>query len=180
MSKVEVINNSQPWVPLNELVDCKFQAVSWVMTYHNYPEDVFEQIERYIVPLCKKYVFNKEVGKSGSSPHIQGAFILKKKMRQATIYNLLKCKFFLEKMKGKWNDQLYCVKEGGESLTNVKFYELMKMSYDRLRDNQKLVVDITKGDVGEFHRKVYWFYESEGNWGKSILCRYYIDCENAY
>lgn len=179
-SKNEVINNSHSWVVLDEYTECSFQAVNWVMTWHNYPEDVFEQLERYIVPLCKKYVFNKEVGKSGKTRHIQGAFILKKKMRQATIYNLMKCKFYLERIKGKWNDQIYCVKEGGESLTNCKFYQLMKMSYDKLRDNQKLVVDIVAAPVGEFWRKVYWFYESSGGWGKSILCRYFIDCEDAF
>merc|ERR1711981_746396 len=136
-----VINNPTDFVPINTSKECKFQAKNWVMTINNYRDNILEELKDYLVPLCIKYVFYKEIGKEGTK-HIQGAFILKKKTRQGTIYNLLKCKFFLEKMKGKWNDQIYCLKEGGEGITNIKFIQIAKMTYDKLRDNQKQIVDI--------------------------------------
>ena len=39
-----------------------FQCKNRVMTYNNYPDDIFEQIKQHLVPLCEKYVFGKEVG----------------------------------------------------------------------------------------------------------------------
>ena len=99
--------------PESQYVECKFQAKNWVMTWNNYPDEqmsnVFDILKDKLVPLCDKYVFAKEIGEEGT-PHIQGAFILKSKMRQGRIYNLLGYKFFLDKMKGKWEHQKYCVK----------------------------------------------------------------------
>lgn len=168
--------------PCIEIPECKFQAKNWVMTYHNYPKDIFEQIEQHLVPLCEKYVFGKELGKSGNTPHIQGAFILKKKMRQDTLWRTLGAKFYLDKMNGKWVDQKYCAKEAGEILTNVKFPKpLVKMTYDKLREEQRQIADQFKEDEDPlFGRKIYWFWETKGCWGKSILTTYMIDQMGAF
>ena len=36
---------------------CNFQCKAWVLTWNNYPIDVFEQMSKHLVPLCEKYVF---------------------------------------------------------------------------------------------------------------------------
>lgn len=175
LSKGGVINN--PPLVNKEITKCKFQAKNWVMTWHNYPDNVFEQIEQHLVPLCVKYVFGKELGKSGKTPHIQGAFVLKKKIRQDTIWNMFGIEFYLDKMAGKWNDQKYCAKEAGGILTNVKFaLPTVLMTYDQLRQEQKDIADLFVEDENPlFGRKVHWFWESQGCWGKSILCKYLLD-----
>ena len=71
-------NKQTPNSTLNSSSDYKFQATNWVMTWNNYPDNVFELIEQQLIPLCDKYIFGKEVGEQGT-PHIQGAFKLKKK-----------------------------------------------------------------------------------------------------
>lgn len=155
-----------------EIPECKFQSCNWIMTYHNYPEDIFEQIEQHLVPLCKKYVFGKEVGKSGKSPHIQGAFILKKKMRQSSIWKLFGTTFFLDKMGGSAKnferDQAYCIKEGLGHITNVKFpkplKKLMCEDPENQRDFQKIAIKVIEQEADD--RSIFWFWGS-GNIGKT-------------
>lgn len=163
--------NKQP--PLNEHKECKFQSISWVMTWNNYPNDVFEQLEKYLVPDCIKYVFSKEVGKEGT-PHIQGAFILRAKKRQGTIYNMFKTKFFLDKMHGKWDDQKYCVKDNGEVLSNVVFK--VKRPKDFLKFEQlnawELKIDNICSTEKADDRKIFWFWSQVGAVGKTSFCKY--------
>lgn len=162
------------------IFDYKFQAVNWIMTWNNYPDDVFEQLSNKLAPLCDKYIFGKEVGAQGT-PHIQGAFKLKKKMRQGSIYKLFNCEFFLDKMKGRWNDQVYCAKDGNFICDKPIRKKPSIITYDMLRQNQKDIADKFKDYENPiFGRKIYWYWESDGNWGKSILCKYLVDCEDAF
>lgn len=162
------------------IFDYKFQAINWIMTWNNYPVDVFEQIEQHLQPLCDKWIFGKEIGKCGT-PHIQGAFKLKKKMRQGSIYKLFGCEFYLDKMKGRWNDQIYCAKEGEFICDKPIRRKPTLISYDMLRPSQKKIADKFKDyEDALFGRKIYWFWESNGNWGKSILCKYLVDFEDAF
>lgn len=156
-------------------ISCNFQAKNWVMTWNNYPDDVFEQLEQALCPLCIKYIFGKEIGEQGT-PHIQGAFVLKSKMRQGTIYKLFNTTFYLDKMKGRWNDQKYCAKDGNY-ITNVKIpMALAKVTIEMLRPEQREIASLfTEREDPLFGRKIYWFYETQGNWGKSILTTYMID-----
>lgn len=173
-------NKQSPNCNLNSFCEYKFQATNWVMTWNNYPDNVFEQIEQCLIPLCDKYIFGKEVGAQGT-PHIQGAFKLKKKMRQGSIYNLLGSKFFLDKMKGRWSDQVYCEKDGDFICDKPIRRKPKLLTYDMLRPNQKLIADKFKDyEDPIFGRKVYWYWEEKGGWGKSILCKYLVDCEDAY
>lgn len=159
---------------------CKFQAVNWVMTWNNYPDDCIEQLEQRLAPLCKKYIFGKEVGSEGT-PHIQGAFCLHKKTRQDTIWKLFGCKFFLDKMRGRWNDQKYCGKDG-DFISNVRLpVALRKVDVNILRPDQRQVANLfTDREDPIFGRNVYWFWEPKGGWGKSILCKYMIDHMEAF
>lgn len=167
--------NKQAPPPSEELPKCSFQAKNWVMTWNNYPNNVFEQLEQRLAPLCLKYVFGKEKG-AQETPHIQGAFVLKSKTRQSTIYKLFDTTFYLDKMKGRWNDQKYCCKDG-DYISNVKMPKpLVLMSKSDLRPEQlKIAEQFTEGEHPLFGRKIYWFYDTIGNWGKSILSTYMID-----
>lgn len=173
-------NKQAPNSQVNFSCNYKFQAVNWVLTWNNYPDDVFEQLSKLLVPLCDKWIFGKEVGEKGT-PHIQGAFKLKKKMRQGAIYNLFGCEFFLDKMKGRWCDQVYCAKGDNFICDKPIRHKPTLITYDMLRQEQKDIADRFKDyEDPLFGRKVYWFFEEKGNWGKSILCKYLVDQEEAF
>lgn len=68
--------------------DNGFQAKKYFFTYHLQNNETFELIFNKLEDLkilCDKYIWSEEYGKSKSTPHIQGAFILKSKMRANTI-----------------------------------------------------------------------------------------------
>jgi hypothetical protein len=165
-SDTEVINN----LSVSAENTLKFQCKNWVMTFNNYPEQIFDIFTDKLIPLCSNYVFAKEVGSEGT-PHIQGAFMLKKKIRQNTLYTLLGHKFYLDKMKGKWKDQKYCVKNSNEILTNYDWPEpLDSLSENELYDWQKNLLDILKQKAD--NRTIHWYWDTTGNVGKSSFARY--------
>lgn len=143
-----------------------FQCKNWIMTWNNYPEDVMSKLGQELVPLCTNYVFGKEVGEHGT-PHIQGAFTLKKKLRQGTIYRMLGAEFYLDKMKGKWKDQTYCKKEGDFITSDEIIYveepaQELKFIIDEMNS-----YDFPKGD-----RFINAIVDYKGGLGKTEFCRY--------
>ena len=50
------------------------------------------------------------------------------------------------------------------------------MTYDMLRDWQKQIADkYSEYEDPLFGREIHWYFEKEGNVGKSVLCKYFID-----
>ncbi|AXQ66011.1 MAG: putative replication-associated protein [Circoviridae sp.] len=167
LSKDEQVGgNKQPQPKVS-----KFQCKNWVMTWNNYPKEHFELLSKELVPLCVKYSFYEEVGEQGT-PHIQGAFMLKKKMRQDTIYKLIGHKFWMDKMKGRWDDQRYTAKGGGACLTNVVFKKeriIKIIDYVNLYPYQKYLADYFEGEPDD--REMLWVFGTV-NFGKTSLCKY--------
>lgn len=153
-----------------------YANTKYVMTWHNYPEDAFEQIELKLCPLCKLYVFGEEYGKSGKTKHIQGAFILKgRKMRATAIQNLFGVKFYLAGMKGTFEQQNYCVKEGNFILTNHNFKPPKRtklfLSDEQLNAWELKIVNLCDNVVPN-DRDIYWFWSRAGNLGKTTFAKY--------
>ena len=153
-----------------------YANTKYVMTWHNYPKDAFEQIELKLCPLCKLYVFGEEYGKSGKTKHIQGAFILKgNKMRATAIQNLFGVKFYLAGMKGTFEQQNYCVKEGNFILTNHIFKKPKRVK-NFLKDEQlnawELKIVNLCDNVIPNDRDIYWFWSRAGNLGKTTFAKY--------
>ncbi len=65
------------------------------------------------------------------------------------------------------------------NLKNVKFRKSVRDPLDglTLRNFQKEILEIIKSEPDD--RKIYWFWESEGNSGKSTLCKHIIMTRNA-
>jgi len=58
---------------------------------------------------------------------------------------------------------------------------LVKIVYDELREEQKAIADhFETPEDAKFGRKIYWLWEAEGGWGKSVLCKYFVDQMDAY
>lgn len=160
---------------------CKKQispAIRWCFTYNNYLEDTKDLLVPLFQQYCKKVIVGTEVGDSGT-PHLQGYLEFKKKARPLSIFKL-DC-IHWEKAKGDANSNFeYCTKDGNLYFSLGFPKPIVKVKYDMLRSSQKEIVDLFKEDEDPlFGRHVYWFWESEGNWGKSITCKYMIDCMGA-
>jgi len=156
--------------------DNGFQATKWFVTYHIRLGESFKQAFQRLEPLyelCSKYVFSEEHGKSGKTPHIQGAFILKGKVkyRASTLQNnFFKNGVTLRKL-NNWEAAFkYCRKEGNKIVTSEKIPpepEVMKAS--ELLPWQRQAYDIFLAKPNKRH--IYWFYGSK-NTGKTEMARF--------
>lgn len=150
------------------------QCKNWCVTIHHIK---IEQID-VDLDLFKNYVFADEMGKSGETVHVQGAFVLKTKMRLTQLKKVFGKEAHLEKMKGSWDEAFkYCMKENGKKLTNVEI--LHKLPYEELWDFQKEVVDMVKEPCHWQDRLIHWYWDPEGSQGKSETCKHLIDFRGA-
>lgn len=149
---------------------------NWFFTYNNYEITEIDLIIDIFEKKCEKYLFEHEVGESGT-PHLQGFIILKEKGRPTELK--LSKKIHWEKCKGsEYDNILYCSKdyrEGKTKLiwksTNIKIPKPLKL-IEPTRPFQRLILDIVKEEPDE--RAIHWFYEEIGNVGKSCICKYLI------
>lgn len=123
------------------------------------------------------YIFQEETGESGT-PHFQGCF----KSKSPIKYDTLKKKFpriHWEKTKS-WNSAVkYCSKEDTRTGKVYKSDDIKVTIRERVLDPlqglelyiyQKKILKILKKPVDD--RKVYWFWETCGNVGKSALVKH--------
>jgi len=154
----------------------------WCFTLNNYTDDEYKTIKEFVINKTDKYIIGKEIGEQGT-PHLQGYIYVKQKIRFTTLKNLCN-RLHLEIARGSPEDSLkYCSKDGNFE-TNIKIKissdDFIKQVEQEVFDDeyknvvwkpwQKQILDIieTKPD----NRTIHWYYENEGNTGKSFLTKY--------
>lgn len=143
----------------------------WFFTWNEYPNDVVEILLETFTD-CKKYVFQKEIGESGT-PHIQGCIECLTKIRPIEHFQLPK-EIHWEKTRNREKASKYCCKCLTRSSENYwskgfKFNKPIKLISD-LFPWQQDIVDICKSEPDD--RKIYWYWEEKGCTGKTALCKY--------
>lgn len=148
---------------------------SWVFTYNNYSQNDITQLTQQLEFGCK-YVFQEEVGKSGT-PHLQGT-LRWFNGKTFTIMKTLFPKFHLEPCKNWKKSVAYCVKQdtkAGKIYSN--FYEPIVDFYDEKKETpfQKEFIELTKRPVTiDNYKDINWFWEPIGDIGKTIVARHMI------
>lgn len=130
-----------------------------------------------------KAIFGEEVCPKEGTLHYQTFIAFNKRVRIDFIWNNLKKKFPNESGFG-WLEPSYSSEEQNEGYCSkdkkfIKwgiFENDYKMSRSDLRSDQLVIADMFKEDEDpKFGRKIYWFWEETGGWGKSALATYMID-----
>lgn len=151
--------------------DNGFQATKYFFTYHIQSDESFEQAFdklKGLYPLCKNYIFAEEHGKSGETPHIQGACVLRAKTRATTLGKFFKNPVASYKLKS-WKSALaYCCKEQGRKESSENIPEPLEVM-SSLKVWQQECYDIY--DSKPDHRSIHWFYGGK-NTGKTEMARY--------
>lgn len=131
--------------------------------------------------VCSKGIVGREICPTTKREHFQCYFVFNSKVRGNESYKSLKGQW--KKTKGTDAENYrYCSKDGCfEAWGHFPILEEdYKMKYSDLREDQKIIVDIfKKAENPKFGRKIYWYWESTGNWGKSITATYMVDQMNA-
>lgn len=150
------------------------QYLALCFTYNNYKladleilETTFKQFKK-----TKKFVFQQEVGKNGT-PHIQGSIWFTSKTRHEELK--LSKTIHWEKMRNSEASEKYCQKSE-TSLANSKpviygFPKPLKI-IETLYPWQEAIELLFKTEPDD--RKVYWYWEGEGNKGKSAFVKYMV------
>lgn len=149
------------------------QSKYWCFTLNNYTSEDLEKIEKRFRELNFKFIIGKEVGEKGT-PHLQGFLICPKVMRW-TQFKLTK-NIHWEQMETTIENNInYCSKEKNYITNFEKKYFRQKKPLKILEEKnlytwQKDIVKILDEDPDD--RTIYWFWEKEGNVGKTTFCKY--------
>ena len=144
----------------------------WCFTLNNYTSEHIELISSIVPALCDKYIVGKEIGESGT-PHLQGFVCFKTKIRPLSKINIPEIHW--EKAKGNDASQNYCGKDGDVILFKGIPKPLKLMTRDLMRPEQLAIADkFIEPEDELFGRKIFWYWEEEGGWGKSILTKYMV------
>lgn len=144
----------------------------WCFTLNNYTKDQINIIGSIGSTYCKKYVFQEE---NEGTPHLQGYLEFLKKSRPSGIFKIKEIHF--EKTRSIKHSISYCSdikKRTGKIWThNIKIPKPIKiLTVDQFFVWQHKIIDIIKGEPDD--RNIYWFWESIGNVGKSVFCKYLV------
>ena len=170
MSKVERLESS-------EVGNTKQppQLKAWFFTFNNYKKDDIAVLERCFGSLCDKYVFQEETGASGT-PHLQGSIHLKKAMRPTQF--ALPTSIHWEKTRNSDKADEYACKQ--ETRTGLVFSKGMPKPIKLItsfKPWQKRILDLVATEPDG--RSIYWFWEPNGNIGKTALCKYLVVTQKA-
>lgn len=139
---------------------------NWFLTLNGYDENDISSLKS-LGEDCLKYIFQEETGASGNR-HLQGVFAFK----NPRYFTSLK----KEIPKGHWEvcksltDAInYCSKS--ETRTGAQFYKgiVLPKEYD-WRPHQAEIINLYKQEPEE--RKIYWYWDENGNTGKTTIAKY--------
>lgn len=159
----------------------------WCFTYNNYPEDAVVELCDCFTKHDVDYIFGKEVGKKGT-PHLQGYVCTKggpkeNMIRPMETFKLPKDIHWEKRRKSHKHNVNYCSKDGDYYHSDgckPSKRPLVKVTRELLRPNQVEIADMFKDYEDPLRgRKIYWFWEPKGNWGKSFLATHLIDFHDA-
>lgn len=139
----------------------------WCLTWNNYPEDFLEAFKDSSI---ERYILGKEVGESGT-PHIQGFISFNPKKRPLSVIPIKGIHW--EKARCTKEAIAYCAKDGDYILKGITIPKKLKcLEEENLFKWQEGIVNILKEEPSD--RNIYWFYDEEGNIGKSVFCKYLV------
>lgn len=162
----------------------EIQRVKAVFTLNNYTEKDWETL-RDNRDVFKRLVVGKEIGEKKGTPHLQGYCEFKKKERRIAFFKALlghtRTVFENKKIRGNiWHQNDYCTKQGKDVIKWNIPRPLEKYTREDLQPKHLAICDKFKEyEDAKFGRKIYWFWEGKGNWGKTLCCGFMIDTMKA-
>lgn len=147
---------------------------TWCFTYNNPDYKFMDFIMNHY--RITKYVFQLEKGNSGTE-HFQGCVKFDTNVRPKNLFGPEWDKIHWEKCSNWEASVRYCQKKEGRIRGpwlkgEQKIEDLKILKFENLRPWQKEITEIIEKEPDE--RKVYWFWESNGGFGKSAFTKFLI------
>lgn len=148
----------------------------YCLTWNNYTDDDYNYTNNYCEKKCIKFIIGKEVG-TNNTKHLQIYMRFKNPISFTSIKkNFPKC--HIEKAKGTDEQNYnYCKKEN-EYNSNMDDFQttLSKITLEeeykdiKWKTWQEAILTIIKQKP--HNRHIYWFYDKNGNTGKTFIAKY--------
>lgn len=156
-------------------MSCNTKYRTWILVINNWSDEEWQETLN-IFKTAVDYVLAKEVGTQGTR-HLQCCV----KWKNPRSFSGMKKAFpraHIEVCKNWKASVQYCKKDGDYSCGHVETdhkdeytrYMVQKYKDTVWKPWQQNIIEIINSEPDE--RTVYWFWEPEGNIGKSYLCKY--------
>lgn len=142
-------------------------SLYWFFTWNNFLEGDIDKMVARCDELCDMYVFEREVGESGT-PHLQGKIKFLKKNRPIESFRDISEKIHWEKS-ATWKGHEYCAKDGTKLGEDIWYKGFTPILAPKLEGWQ---IELEKMLPEMKERNVHWFYEEKGGVGKTDFCRW--------
>lgn len=143
---------------------------------NNYTEKQLVEIVEKFKKMNMNYFIGEEIAPTTGTPHLQGYCEGKKVFRPFASFKKISNKIHWEKCKGdRASNTVYCGKDDKLHTNMVIPVPLDKIERNDLRQEQLDIADKFIEREHKFGRKIYWYWENKGNWGKTILATYMVD-----
>lgn len=151
------------------------QYIHHFFTFNNYTAEDVRVLEMRFKDICSKYCFQEEVGSETETIHLQGVISCKKRMRWSE-FGLSK-RIHWEVCKDVKKAYKYCCKEATRIPGTAPYcynftppIELDIIKRDKLYDWQVEIINIISNKPD--HRTIHWYWETNGNVGKTTFAKY--------
>lgn len=156
----------------------RYKGRFFAFTWNNYTISDMEHIKGYMANNYT-YYFGEEIAPTTGTPHLQGCLEFKNEVSREKLRKEFPGMSIDFCKKSIWANRKYCGKDG-KIHTNMiikksleqEYNEFMQEEYKNIiwKPWQQKVIDILESKPDR--RKIHWFWEEEGNTGKSFLARY--------
>lgn len=155
------------------------QYTYWFFTFNNYTLEEAEQLAEIFKSECKWYIFQEEIGEQGT-PHLQGTISLVKRQRLTSL-KVFNIKIHWKPTKCVKASIEYCTKEktrnGKQWIYGINLEIPPTIKLIEPFGWQLELLNIIKQEPDD--RTIHWFWEPDGNVGKSQMTKYLVVKHNA-
>lgn len=166
-NSTEALGNTKPKPKKQEPAKNRF-----CMTLNNYTEKEYRELIDYLsTDSTNKYIIAKEIGSIEKTEHLQ-IYVNFGKRKRFTEVKKINNRLHVEECKGSEEDNInYCIKDGNYIYHGLKIKKPLKiLKEEQLYDWQKEILKIATNEAEDRH--IYWFWEKEGNVGKTQFCKF--------
>lgn len=158
------------------------QRMQWHFRFSNYEPLCIDGLDALFKEICTDWIFQEEICPSTQTPHLQGAIRLKKAMRYTEFSPDKRIHW---EPQARMSNPMYCCKTESRKpdgrLCHGGSYkppnELRLLNSSQFYEWQNDIIKIINLEPDD--RKVYWFWSSQGNMGKSAFSKYLVAKCNA-
>ena len=154
-------------------------AYRYCFTFNNYNTFGIDGSNIYTIlkKICKKFIFQEEVGEMGT-PHLQGSIWLIKKERITALKKIIHNTIHWEPMRNEKASIDYCSNEDKRNgkVWSFGFPKPIIIIKD-LYKWQQSIVNLVELEASK--RNIIWIYDEKGNNGKTELMKYLVHKKQA-